>query len=118
LPFWVTSLIAVVIAKEVTTAAGAFFSLASRRISSGCQSGAYFISKRVTLKSTGAPVRPVEVMIQPAPVRESVTSSRPIGVPLRKMPNAASPGAGAGGADWAEASPDTHSTAAAARAVQ
>ena len=39
-------------------------------------------------------------MIQPEPVRDSVTCSRPICVPLTKMPNAASPGARApGGAD-------------------
>jgi hypothetical protein len=47
-----------------------------------------------------------------------VTSSRPICTPLTKMPNAASPGAGAGGADCADAGPATDNRAAVAQAVQ
>jgi hypothetical protein len=63
------------------------------------------------------PVCPVEVMTQPELVRASVTCSRPICVPLMKMPNDASPGAGDGAA-WADAVPAAASRAAAARAVQ
>ena len=48
-----------------------FLVRASSFISSGCQSGPYFISKRVTAKSKGAPVAPVDVMIQPEEVRAS-----------------------------------------------
>ena len=99
MPFWVISLMAVVIANEVATVTGAFFSRASSFISSGCQSGAYFISKRVMVKSTGAPVLSGGGDDPARAVRASVTCSRPICVPLTKMPNAASPGAGAGGGE-------------------
>ena len=59
-------------------------SIAPRASSRAAASPApYFISKRVMVKSKGAPVCPVEVMIQPEAVRASVTCSRPICVPRR-----------------------------------
>ena len=88
---------------EVATRSGWFFSRASSFISSGCQSAAYFISKRVMVKSVGAPVWPVEVMTQPDGVRPSVTCSRPTCVPRTKIPKTASPGVGDVWATWAAA---------------
>ena len=79
---------------DVETTSGAFFNRASSFISSGCQSVAYFISKRAMVKSSWRAGRPVEVMTQPEGVRASVTCSRPICVPRRKIPNTASPGTG------------------------
>jgi hypothetical protein len=72
---------AVVMPNDVAAMTGRFFDRASSLISSGCQSAPYFISKRVIVKSMGAPVWPVDVMIQPDEVRASVTCSRPICVP-------------------------------------
>ena len=95
--FCVISLIAVVSPNDVFTVATAFLMRASSVSSSGCQSGEYFISKRAIVMSSGAWVAPVLVRIQPDGELDSVVCSRPIGVPRRKMPNEASPGAGVAG---------------------
>ena len=83
-------------ANDVETVIGALRKRASSFISSGCQSGAYFISNRVIFRSAGDPSVPVDVMIHPELPRDSVTCWRPIGFPENATVNSASPVAGSG----------------------
>src|SRR5919112_5667697 len=109
---------AVVNVKEVRRETGALRSRPSSVNSTGCQSGAYFISKRETLKSSGAWVDPVEVTTHREEARSTRACSRPICAPRRKMPNEASPLAGVDAGCCADAKVAARTKAAADAAVQ
>ncbi len=110
------SLIALVIENDEETVIGVRRTRASSRISSGDQSAEYLISNRLSVRSTGAPVVPLDVMIHPELVRASVTCSRPSCVFRTNTANTASPGCGSAGC--AEAAAAAQTTSAEARAVQ
>src|SRR6476620_8430038 len=108
---------AVVNEKDDLMSAVALRRRASSVSSSGCQSGEYFISKRATVKSSGACEPPLLVMIQPEGAVARVTRSRPLCAPRRKMLKTASPGVG-DGACCAVADAAERIRTAAATAVQ
>ena len=80
-PFWLTSLIAVVMLKDVASAIAALRRVASILSSSGCQSSVYFSSNRRIFRLIGGPNMPLDVMIHPELPRDTVTCSRPTWCP-------------------------------------
>ena len=84
MPFCVISLMAVVTPNEVFELIVSSCSRAPRASSIGCQSGAVLELEPVDREVIGAPSRPVDVIIQPAPAARHVTCSRPIWLPRTK----------------------------------
>ena len=61
------------------------FTVASSAKDCGVQSGLYFTSARRVVTLVGTDIRPWLTMETPDASARTVTSSRPIGVPLRKI---------------------------------